>query len=118
MSFFQHMYVIFFVIEASIKRKRIVFKLYNIVGMKTSKIYAKLAKQHGGYENICRLEKNIRNHLDKNCRLAIELGDANAILQYFMLIQEENPRLFYTIDLDEECHLRNIFWVDGKDRGD
>lgn len=50
------------------------------VRVKISKIHATMAKQCGGYENIGCLNKDIRNHLDKEYRLALELEDANAML--------------------------------------
>ena len=48
------------------------------VGIKTSKVFAAMAKQHGGYESVGFQEKDIRNHLDKQRRLELESGDANA----------------------------------------
>ncbi|XP_024632818.1 protein FAR-RED IMPAIRED RESPONSE 1-like [Medicago truncatula] len=77
-----------------------------------------MAKQHGGYENISCLEKDIRNHLDKSRRLALESGEATTMLECFMLMQEENPRFFYAIDLDDEDRVRNVFWMDAKGRDD
>ena len=88
------------------------------VGVKTTKIFATMAKQHGGYENIGCLEKDIRNHSDKSRRLALESGDATTMLECFILMQEENPRFFYAIDLDDEDRIRNVFRVDAKGRDD
>ncbi|XP_022764331.1 protein FAR-RED IMPAIRED RESPONSE 1-like, partial [Durio zibethinus] len=88
------------------------------VGVKAIRSYVAVAKQHGGYENIGCLEKDFRNQLDKECRLALESGDANAMLEFFVHMQEENPNFFYALDLDEEHHLKNIFWVDAKGRED
>jgi hypothetical protein len=48
-----------------------------------------LAKQHGGYEKVGCLEKDIRNHLDKDRRLNLESGDANAMLECFMKVAIE-----------------------------
>ncbi|KAI5339418.1 hypothetical protein L3X38_018690 [Prunus dulcis] len=96
---------------------------YNInalhsVGVKPSKIFAAMAKQYGGYETIGFLEKDIRNHLDKERRLALESGDAKAMLELFTRMQEENPNFFYAMDLDEEQCLVNVFWVDANGRED
>ncbi|KAK2398947.1 protein FAR-RED IMPAIRED RESPONSE [Trifolium repens] len=89
------------------------------VGVRANKIFATLAKQHGGYEKVGCLEKDIRNHLDKDRRLNLESGDANAMLECFMLMQEENPRFFYAIDLDDDDgRLKNVFWVDANGRDD
>jgi hypothetical protein len=88
------------------------------VGVRTSKIYATMAKQHGGYEKVGCLEKDVRNYLDKDRRLNLESGDANAMLEYFMRMQEENSRFFYAFDLDDDGRVKNVFWVDGKGRDD
>ncbi|XP_058732801.1 protein FAR-RED IMPAIRED RESPONSE 1-like [Vicia villosa] len=88
------------------------------VGVRTNKIYATMAKQHGGYEKVGCLEKDVRNHLDKERRLNLESGDANAMLECFMLMQEENPRFFYAFDLDDDGRVKNVFWVDANGRDD
>ena len=44
-----------------------------------------------GYENVGYTEKDIRNHLNKEYQLALGLGDARAILDNFMQMQDENP---------------------------
>ncbi|OMO69242.1 hypothetical protein CCACVL1_19590 [Corchorus capsularis] len=94
--------------------KRYDINTLHTVGVQTSKIFAAMAKQHGGYENIGCLEKDIRNHLDKERCLALESGDANAMLEFFMHMQEKDPNFFYAMDLDDEHRLKNVFWVDGK----
>ncbi|OMO80508.1 hypothetical protein COLO4_24061 [Corchorus olitorius] len=98
--------------------KRYDINTLHAIGVKTTKIFAAMAKQHGGYENIGCLEKDIRNHLDKERRLAIESGDANAMLEFFMHMQEKDSNFFYAMDLDDEHRLKNVFWVDGKGRED
>ncbi|TXG52763.1 hypothetical protein EZV62_021932 [Acer yangbiense] len=52
-------------IDSSVKEN---IDTLHAVGVGTSKIYAAMAKKHGGYENIGFLEKDIRNHLDKERR--------------------------------------------------
>ncbi|KAH9670104.1 protein FAR-RED IMPAIRED RESPONSE 1 [Citrus sinensis] len=92
--------------------------MLHAVGVGTNKIFAAIARKNGGYENIGYTEKDIRNHLDKERRLALELGDARAMLNHFMQMQEENPNFFYAVDLDEEQRLKNVFWVDATSRED
>ena len=88
------------------------------VRVATNKIFAAMAKQSGGHQNVGCLEKDIRNHIDKERRLTLEEGDAKAMLEYFMHMQEENPNFFYAMDLDGEQRLRNVFWIDAKSRED
>ena len=71
-----------------------------------------MAEKHEGYESVGCLEKDIRNHLDKDDRLTLELEDADAMLQCFMLIQEENPRFFFMKLIWMMKVARNVFWVD------
>ena len=59
------------------------------VGVRPSKNFATLTKQHGGSEKVGCLERDIRNLLDKDRRLTLESGDANAMLECFTLMQEE-----------------------------
>ncbi|KAK0588690.1 hypothetical protein LWI29_004208 [Acer saccharum] len=82
------------------------------VGVKTSKIFAALAKKYKGYENIGFMEKDMRNLFDKERRLALEPGDANAMLELFTSMQEVDPNFFYAMKLDEEHRLKNVFWED------
>ncbi|KAK0577654.1 hypothetical protein LWI29_036561 [Acer saccharum] len=84
------------------------------IGVKTSKIFAALAKKYRGYENIGFMEKDMRNLFDKECRLALEPGDANAMLELFTSMQEVDPNFIYAMKLDEEHRLKNVFWVDSK----
>lgn len=50
--------------------------------------------------------------------LAIEEGDVQVMMDHFVCMQDENPNFFYSIDLNEEQRLRNVFWVDAKGRLD
>ncbi|KAL5821714.1 hypothetical protein ACOSQ3_023596 [Xanthoceras sorbifolium] len=88
------------------------------VGVGTNKIYAAMAKQNCGFKNVRCLEKDIRNHLDKERRLALTSTDAKAMLEHFMHMQEENKNFFYAVDLDDQHMLKNVFWVDAKSRED
>ena len=39
-----------------------------------------------------------------------------AIQKYFLKIQAENNGFFFSMDLDGDGQLKNIFWVDAKSR--
>ncbi|KAH9769762.1 protein FAR1-RELATED SEQUENCE [Citrus sinensis] len=74
------------------------------------------AKIGGGYENVSFLEKDCRNFVDKIRRLQLEEGDAMALLKYFQKKQAECNGFFFSIDLDEEDRLKNVFWADSRSR--
>ncbi|XP_052732630.1 protein FAR1-RELATED SEQUENCE 2 isoform X3 [Vigna angularis] len=50
----------------------------------------------------------------KGMQLALDEGDVQLIIEYFISMQCENPNFFYAIDLDQDRHLRTVFWVDSK----
>ncbi|XP_028234468.1 protein FAR1-RELATED SEQUENCE 2 isoform X3 [Glycine soja] len=54
----------------------------------------------------------------KGMQLALEEGDVQSMIEYFVSMQCKNPNFFYAIDLDQNRHLRTVFWVDSKGRLD
>lgn len=54
----------------------------------------------------------------KGMQLALDEGDVQVMIEYFVSMQGENPNFFYAIDLDQNKHLRSVFWVDPKGRLD
>ncbi|KAK9282892.1 hypothetical protein L1049_011117 [Liquidambar formosana] len=72
--------------------------------------------ESGGYENVPVVEKDSRNCIEKTRRLRLGVGDAEAIRNYFVKMQDKNSGFFYLMDLDEDCNLRNIFWADARSR--
>lgn len=92
--------------------------LKNDVRIRRRKILAAVSKQFSGYQNVVCLENYTRNQHDKGRSLVLEPGDAQLLLELFMHMQEENPRFFYAVDLNEEHRLRNVFWIDAKGMDD
>ncbi|KAE8734752.1 Protein FAR1-RELATED SEQUENCE 4 [Hibiscus syriacus] len=78
------------------------------------KSLAAVSKLFSAYQNIDFLEGYMRNQHDKGRSLVLEEGDAQVLLELLMQMQEENPKFFYAVDLNEEHRLRNVFWVDAK----
>ncbi|XP_057953511.1 protein FAR1-RELATED SEQUENCE 4 [Malania oleifera] len=92
--------------------------LKNDVRIRRRKILPAVSKQFSAYQNVECLESYLRNQHDRGRRLALEAGDAQLLLELFMHMQEENPKFFYAVDLNEEHRLRNVFWVDAKGMDD
>ncbi|XP_038877514.1 protein FAR1-RELATED SEQUENCE 4 isoform X4 [Benincasa hispida] len=88
--------------------------LKNDVRIRRRKNLAAMSKLFSAYQNVDCLESFVRNQHDKGRTLALESGDAQLLLELFMHMQEENPKFFYAVDMNEEHQLRNVFWVDGK----
>ncbi|XP_043815116.1 protein FAR1-RELATED SEQUENCE 2 isoform X7 [Manihot esculenta] len=54
----------------------------------------------------------------KGLQLALDEDDIQVMLEHFMCMQTENPNFFYSLDLDLDKRLRNVFWIDAKGRHD
>ncbi|KAK7261562.1 hypothetical protein RIF29_27876 [Crotalaria pallida] len=88
--------------------------LSNDVRMRRRKNSTAVSKLFSAYQNVDCLENFMKQQHDKGRSLVLEAGHANLLLELFMLMQEENPKFFYAVDLNEEHRLRNVFWVDAK----
>ncbi|XP_009351809.2 protein FAR1-RELATED SEQUENCE 4 [Pyrus x bretschneideri] len=88
--------------------------LNNDVRIRRRKSLAAVSSLFSAYQNVDCLESYLRNQHDKGRILVLEAGDAQLLLEYFMRLQEDNPKFFYAVDLNEEHRLRNVFWVDAK----
>ncbi|XP_022982131.1 protein FAR1-RELATED SEQUENCE 6-like isoform X1 [Cucurbita maxima] len=48
--------------------------------------------------------------------LELKDGDGHALYNYFCRMKLTNPNFFYLMDLDNDGHLRNVFWADARSR--
>ncbi|XP_021863921.1 protein FAR1-RELATED SEQUENCE 4 isoform X2 [Spinacia oleracea] len=84
------------------------------VRMRKRKLLASVSKQFSAYQNVGCLDILKRSQHAKGRSLSLEAGDAQMLLDLFMQMQEEDPKFFYAVDMNEEHRLRNVFWVDTK----
>jgi hypothetical protein len=85
-------------------------------GVTINKTFQSLVKDAGGHENIPFCETDVRNYINKERRAIGKEGDGQALLSYFSQMREQNANFFYEIDVDEEFHLKNVFWADARSR--
>lgn len=88
----------------------------DIAGIGPKKSYNQLVIEAGGHENCTFIEKDCRNHIEKARRLRLGEGDSVAIQNYFLMMQAQNSDFFFSMDLDEDGTLRNVFWADPRSR--
>lgn len=88
--------------------------LKNDSKVRRRKLVATVSKPLASYQLAGPLDGLIRNQHDRGRSLTLEGGDAQLLLELFVHMQEENPKFFYAIDLNEDNKLRNVFWVDTK----
>ncbi|KAL5575555.1 hypothetical protein UlMin_017254 [Ulmus minor] len=58
----------------------------------------------------------ISDQIDQSRRLKLKNGDAQFIYNFFCRAQLTDPNFFYVMDLNDEGHLRNVFWIDSRSR--
>ncbi|XVE94278.1 hypothetical protein REPUB_Repub01dG0267700 [Reevesia pubescens] len=85
---------------------------------RTKKMHVSMSRQSGGHKKLQNYKGGDTNNL-RSCQiLGLDEGYVKVLLDHFLCMQDENPNFFYTIDLNEEQRLRNVFWVDAKGRVD
>lgn len=88
------------------------------VSEQTRKMYAAMARQFAEYKNVVGLKNDSKSPFDKGRNLALDVGEANILLEFFMQMQSINSNFFYAIDVSEDQRLKNLFWADAKSRYD
>ncbi|XP_059441992.1 protein FAR1-RELATED SEQUENCE 5-like [Corylus avellana] len=73
-----------------------------------------LSVQAGGCENLDFLDVDYKNYIHSNRRRALKKGDGRAVMEYFRNMQLKDPSYFYSIQLDDNDLIMNIFWADAR----
>ncbi|XP_052297305.1 protein FAR1-RELATED SEQUENCE 5-like [Citrus sinensis] len=85
-------------------------------GIRLSQNYQSLVIEAGGHENVTFTERDCRNHIQKERLLRLGDGDAAALQNYFMRVQSEDNRFFFSMQVDDEGRLKNVFWAEPRNR--
>ncbi|RYR33551.1 hypothetical protein Ahy_A10g048161 [Arachis hypogaea] len=85
-------------------------------GISTPHIYAMLANQASGYENVNYTLRDMYNEISRRRRHV--LGDARAALRYLKNQKAEDTCLYYDHIIDAKGVLRALFWCDGRSQLD
>lgn len=86
------------------------------VEVRTIKLYRTPVMDPISYGSFNSNESEISNHIDQSKCLRLKQGDAQVIHNYFCRMQLTNPNFFYLMDLNDEGHLRNVFWIESRSR--
>ncbi|XP_022897659.1 protein FAR-RED IMPAIRED RESPONSE 1-like [Olea europaea var. sylvestris] len=100
-------------LSSNVKRK---LQVNDLTGIPLHKSYNSTVVEAEGYENMTCIEKDCRNYIEQVRRLRLGEGDAAAIQSYFSKMQAQCTGFFFSIDLDDESRLRNVFWADNRCR--
>ncbi|XP_037482142.1 protein FAR1-RELATED SEQUENCE 6-like [Triticum dicoccoides] len=100
-------------LDYHVKRK---LELNDRAGIRVNKNFNSFVVAADGHHNLTFGEKDSRNFLEKIRRLKLGSGDAEAVRDYFIKMQSDNPNFFSVMDVDDESRLRNVFWADARSR--
>ncbi|XP_028079450.1 protein FAR1-RELATED SEQUENCE 5-like [Camellia sinensis] len=84
----------------------------NAAGIGVVRNFHSIIVKAGGYEALTFDKRVERNYIQNARSLRLGVGDAKSITLYFHKIQQQNSNFYSAIDLDEDDHMRNLFWAD------
>ncbi|XP_022854679.1 protein FAR1-RELATED SEQUENCE 5-like [Olea europaea var. sylvestris] len=100
-------------LSAHLKRRP---EVYDMTKNPLHKSCTSVVLEAGGGENMTYVKKDCRNYIEQVRQLRIGEGDAAAIQSYFSKIQAQCSEFYFSMDLDEELRLKNVFWADNRSR--
>lgn len=84
------------------------------VGISNKAAIDLMAKQAGGIENLGCTREDIKNRLYSKRTIQAKEGDTGGVLEYMEKKVSEDVNFFYSIQVDENDLITNIFWADSK----
>ncbi|KAJ8646042.1 hypothetical protein MRB53_007790 [Persea americana] len=73
-----------------------------------------MSREGEGQENVGCIHVDSKNYLRSKRMKAMQKFDAGGLLECFKNKQLEDPSFFYSIQLDADDHIANVFWSDGR----
>ncbi|CAL5444048.1 unnamed protein product [Camellia sinensis] len=83
-------------------------------GIRLNAAFELMGNEVGGRESLGFTKLDQKNYLRTKRQNSLAYGEAGSILQYFRDKSLENPSFFYSIQLDNEEQITNIFWADAQ----
>jgi hypothetical protein len=87
-------------------------------GMKVTNIWSYLGEEVGGFNNLGITLKDMHNYVHMEKFKSIEAGDAQALVNHLQNRRAQDVMFYYSVQLDQESRLTNVFWRDGKSKID
>ncbi|XP_043705054.1 protein FAR1-RELATED SEQUENCE 5-like [Telopea speciosissima] len=86
--------------------------LANDTGSRPNTTFGLMGMQAGGSENLGYTKGDLRNYLRTKRQRGLAYGEAGSLLAYFENQARLNPSFTYSLQLDNEEQITNIFWAD------
>ncbi|CAN4098411.1 unnamed protein product [Withania somnifera] len=98
-------------IDAGVKRK---LEPAVDLEVRTIKLYRTPAVETPSYGSPD--DRAVSSQSDGSTRLKLKVGDTQVLYNFFSRMQLMKPNFFYIMDLNDEGHLKNVFWIDSRSR--
>ena len=86
----------------------------NSVGIAPKASHEFMVKQAGGRDNLGFIPEDYRNYLRSKRTRDMKIGDTGGVLEYLQGMQLEDPNFFYSIQVDKDDLMTNIFWANAR----
>ncbi|XP_028106056.1 protein FAR1-RELATED SEQUENCE 5-like [Camellia sinensis] len=83
-------------------------------GIRLNAAFELMGNEVGGRESLGFTKLDQKNYLRTKRQNSLAYGEAGSILQYFRDKSLENSSFFYSVQLDNEEQITNIFWADAQ----
>lgn len=83
-------------------------------GIKPKATFEYMDRQAGGRQNLGYARQDHRNDLRTKRQRDLPYGETGSLLKYFEKQIRENPSFIYSMQLDSNEQITNIFWADAK----
>jgi hypothetical protein len=87
-------------------------------GIRKHKIMDVLRMQYGGFDKVGCTTRDIYNFCHMYKKETIAAGDAQTVIRHMTARQERDPGFFFKYLVDEDGHLKGLFWSDSQSRRD
>ncbi|KAK2408219.1 protein FAR1-RELATED SEQUENCE [Trifolium repens] len=82
--------------------------------IRVTNIGSYLGSEVGGFDKHGVMLKDMHNYVSTENLKFIEAGDAQSLLNHLQNRQAQDSMFYYSVQLDQESRLTNVFWRDGK----
>ncbi|KEH26293.1 FAR1 DNA-binding domain protein [Medicago truncatula] len=87
-------------------------------GMKVTHVWSYLGEEVGGFDKLGMTMKDVHNFVYTEKSKLIKGGDAQSLINHLQNRQAQDAMFYYSVQLDQESRLTNVFWRDGKSKVD
>jgi len=84
------------------------------VGISNKATFDLMAKEAGGIDNLGFTREDMKNKLYSKRTLKINQADTGGVLEYLEKKTSNEEKFFYSIQVDDDDLITNIFWTDSK----